>query len=100
MRLATLNVGLSRNWSDRLVVLRDGFLALDADVVTLQETILREEVDLAAAILGPGFNWRTPATVSRTAQVLLRPPGGRWAALWRLICMSPSARMSSPVPVL
>src|SRR5215213_9605941 len=56
VRLATLNVfGLSGNWSDRLVVLRNGFLALDADVVTLQETMVRAEVDQAAEILGPGF---------------------------------------------
>ena len=56
MRLATLNVfGLSGNWSDRLVTLRDGFLALDADLVTLQETMVREEVDQAAEILGPDF---------------------------------------------
>jgi endonuclease/exonuclease/phosphatase family metal-dependent hydrolase len=56
VRLATLNVfGSSGNWSDRLVVLRNGFLALDADLVTLQETMVREEVDQAAAILGPGF---------------------------------------------
>jgi exonuclease III len=56
VRLATLNVfGSSGNWSDRLVVLRNGFLALDADLATLQETMVREEVDQAAAILGPGF---------------------------------------------
>src|SRR5215213_9484956 len=56
VRLATLNVfGLSGNWSDRLVVLRNGFLALDADVVTLQETMVRAEVDQAAEILGAGF---------------------------------------------
>ena len=54
VRLATLNVfGLSGNWSDRLVVLRNGFLALDADLITLQETMVREEVDQAAEILGP-----------------------------------------------
>jgi hypothetical protein len=88
VRLATLNVfGLSGNWSDRLVVLRNGFLALDADVVTLQETMVRAEIDQAAEILGAGFSWRTPATGRRTAQVSLPPPGGRWAALWRLICM-------------
>ena len=66
VRLATLNVfGLSGNWSDRLVVLRNGFLALDAELVTLQETMVREEVDQAAEILGPGF---------QLAQ--RQPPGG------------------------
>jgi exonuclease III len=57
VRLATLNVfGLSGNWSDRLVVLQSGFLALDADLVTLQETMVTEEVDQAAEILGPDFH--------------------------------------------
>lgn len=56
VRLATLNVfGLTGNWPDRLVALQNGFVALDADLVTLQETILTEELDQAAAILGPGF---------------------------------------------
>ena len=56
MRLATLNVfGLTGNWPNRLEVLRDGFFALNADLVTLQEAILSEEVDQAAAILGPGY---------------------------------------------
>jgi hypothetical protein len=56
VRLATLNVfGLSGNWSDRFEALRNGFLALDADLVTLQEAILSEEIDQVSAILGPGF---------------------------------------------
>jgi hypothetical protein len=101
VRLATLNVfGSSGNWSDRLVVLRNGFLALDADLATLQETMVREEVDQAAAILGPGFSWRTLASGRRTAQASPRPLGGHWAALWRLICRSHRAPMSSPVRVL
>jgi hypothetical protein len=37
------------------VALRNGFLALGADLVTLQETILTKELDQAAAILGPAF---------------------------------------------
>src|SRR5215212_4127487 len=81
-RLATLNVlGLSANWSERLVVLRNGFLALDADVVTLQETMVMAEVDQAAEILGPGFQLAHASHRRRTAQVSLPPPGGRWAAL-------------------
>lgn len=56
MRLATLNVfGLTGNWFERFEALRDGFLALSADLVTLQEAILSEQIDQAAAILGPGF---------------------------------------------
>ena len=97
MRFATLNVfGSSGNWSDRLVALRNGFLALDADLVTLQETILREDVDQATAILGVGFQLAHASHRRRTALESLGPAGGRWAALWRLICMSPNAPMSSP----
>jgi exonuclease III len=58
VRLATLNVfGLSGNWSDRVLALRNGFFALHADLVILQEAILREGFDQAAAILGPGFQF-------------------------------------------
>jgi hypothetical protein len=34
---------------------RDGFRALDADLVTLQETVLTDQVDQAAAMLGDGY---------------------------------------------
>jgi endonuclease/exonuclease/phosphatase family metal-dependent hydrolase len=57
MRVVTLNAwGMRGDWSSRLPVLRDGFAALDADVVVLQETILTDDADQAAEMLGPGYH--------------------------------------------
>lgn len=56
MRLATLNTwGMRGDWEARSPVLRDGFRELDADIVTLQETILTDDTDQAADILGPDY---------------------------------------------
>jgi endonuclease/exonuclease/phosphatase family metal-dependent hydrolase len=56
MRLVTLNTwGMRGDWAARLPVFRGGFQALDADVVTLQETILTNAVDQAAQLLGPEY---------------------------------------------
>jgi endonuclease/exonuclease/phosphatase family metal-dependent hydrolase len=57
MRLVTLNTwGMRGDWLARLPVFRDRFHALDADVITLQETILTDEVDQAAEMLGAGYH--------------------------------------------
>lgn len=57
MRFVTLNTwGMRGDWASRLPVFREGFAALDADIVTLQETILTEHVDQAADMLGPGYH--------------------------------------------
>jgi endonuclease/exonuclease/phosphatase family metal-dependent hydrolase len=57
MRFITLNTwGMRGNWGERLPVLRDGFRALDADIVTLQETILADGTDQAADMLGPAYH--------------------------------------------
>ena len=46
MRLVMLNTwGMRGDWGARLRVFHQGFQALDADIVTLQETILTERVD-------------------------------------------------------
>lgn len=56
MRLVTLNTwGMRGDWAVRRTVFRDGFRALDADIVTLQETILTDDADQAADMLGPGY---------------------------------------------
>jgi endonuclease/exonuclease/phosphatase family metal-dependent hydrolase len=58
MRFATLNVwGMRGEWGARLPVFQQGFQALDADVVTLQETILTESTDQAADMLGPQYHF-------------------------------------------
>lgn len=44
------------DWKTRLPVFQDGFAALDADIVTLQETILSADADQAAEMLGPGYH--------------------------------------------
>ena len=57
VRLVTLNTwGMRDDWATRLPMFRDGFRALDADIVTLQETILTDAVDQAADILGPAYH--------------------------------------------
>jgi predicted deacylase len=49
MRLATLNTwGMRGDWEARLPLFQDGFRELDADIVTLQETILTDDTDQAA----------------------------------------------------
>lgn len=57
MGLVTLNTwGMRGDWPARPHVFRDGFQALDADIVTLQETVLTGEVDQAAQMLGDGYH--------------------------------------------
>lgn len=57
LRIATLNCwGMRGSWEDRLPVFRREFERLDADVVTLQETILTDAYDQARAMLGPGYH--------------------------------------------
>lgn len=69
MRLATLNTwGTRGDWDARLPVLREGFSALDADIIVLQETILTNDFDQAAEMLGPGY---------QLAQQLEREPDGQ-----------------------
>jgi endonuclease/exonuclease/phosphatase family metal-dependent hydrolase len=56
MRLATQNVwGVRGDWPSRLLLFQKGFLELDADVITLQETILNSDVDQVTAMLGPKY---------------------------------------------
>ncbi|HEY1625440.1 MAG TPA: endonuclease/exonuclease/phosphatase family protein [Streptosporangiaceae bacterium] len=57
MRVATLNTwGQRGDWAARLPVFRQGFRELDADIVTLQETILSADTDQAAEMLGPEYH--------------------------------------------
>lgn len=57
MRFVTLNTwGMRGEWDSRLHVFREAFRALDPDIVTLQETILTDHTDQAAAMLGPGYH--------------------------------------------
>jgi hypothetical protein len=49
------------DWASRLKLFQDGFQALDADVIALQETVLAEEVDQAAEMLGGGNAARSAA---------------------------------------
>lgn len=52
VRIATLNTwGMRGNWTERRRVLSDGLLALDADLLTLQETIVDNGYDQAADVL-------------------------------------------------
>jgi exonuclease III len=57
LRVATLNAwGMRGDWAARLPVFQQGFRELDADIVTLQETILSEQADQAAEMLGPDYH--------------------------------------------
>ncbi|HEX3792105.1 MAG TPA: hypothetical protein VHW44_29855 [Pseudonocardiaceae bacterium] len=57
MRFATLNTwGRRGDWTSRLPLLRNGFTALDADIVVLQETVLTADVDQVAEMLGTGYH--------------------------------------------
>lgn len=57
MRFVTLNTwGMRGEWESRLPVFREGFRALDPDIVVLQETILTDHVDQAADMLGGGYH--------------------------------------------
>ena len=44
------------DWAARLPVFRECFRTLDADIVTLQETILTGDTDQAAIMLGAGYH--------------------------------------------
>ena len=69
LRIATHNVwGIRGDWEQRLQILRRGYEQLAADVVTLQETILDDDVDQARSILGDGYNLVQQARESPTAR--------------------------------
>jgi endonuclease/exonuclease/phosphatase family metal-dependent hydrolase len=56
MRLATLNTwGTRGDWTRRRPVLRDGLAGLDADLVTLQETIVTSDHDQVAEVLPDAY---------------------------------------------
>jgi endonuclease/exonuclease/phosphatase family metal-dependent hydrolase len=57
MRVVTLNTwGIRGDWTRRLLAFQDGLRALNPDIVTLQETVLTDEVDQAAEMLGDGYH--------------------------------------------
>lgn len=57
MRIVTLNTWATRgDWAARLPVFQREFRALDADVVTLQETVRTDDVDQAGEMLGAGYH--------------------------------------------
>jgi exonuclease III len=57
LRVATLNTwGTRGNWPARRPVFQAGFRELDADIITLQETIFHDHADQAAEMLGPGYH--------------------------------------------
>src|SRR6185437_12257828 len=57
MRVVTLNTwGIRGDWTRRLMAFQDGLRALNPDIVTLQETVLTDEVDQAAEMLGDGYH--------------------------------------------
>lgn len=57
MRFVTLNTwGMRGDWATRQQVFREGFRILDADVLTLQETIVGDGVDQAVEMLGAGYH--------------------------------------------
>src|SRR5205085_6870429 len=57
VRVATHNVwGLRGDREHRLHILRDGYERLSPDVVTFQETIVRDDLDQARSILGDGYH--------------------------------------------
>ena len=49
------HLGMRGDWDSRLDRFRTGFRALQADIVTLQQTILTERVDQAFEMLGAGY---------------------------------------------
>jgi endonuclease/exonuclease/phosphatase family metal-dependent hydrolase len=56
MRLVTVNTwGMRGDWVARLTMFREGLRALDADILTLQETVLTDDLDQAADMLGRGY---------------------------------------------
>ncbi len=57
MRFITLNTwGMRGDWATRLPVFQEGFRALGADIIALQETILTNDTDQAAEILDSGYH--------------------------------------------
>lgn len=57
MRLVTVNTWATRgDWPRRRQLFQDGFRALDADIVTLQETVSTEQTDQAREMLGDAYH--------------------------------------------
>lgn len=57
IRVATLNVwGVRDDWPARRAVLAEGFAALQPDLLALQETVVRDDLDQVAGMLGEGYH--------------------------------------------
>ena len=57
LRVAALNtLGMRADWPVRRLVFQAGCRELDADIITLQETIFHDHADQAAEMLDPGYH--------------------------------------------
>lgn len=57
MRVATLNIwGANGDWTGRRALLRNGFAALEPDLIALQETIVTSQNDQVGEILADGYH--------------------------------------------
>jgi endonuclease/exonuclease/phosphatase family metal-dependent hydrolase len=81
LRIATLNMwGLRGRWPHRRAVLTEEFRRLDADLITLQETILRPGVDQVREVLGDDYHLvhsRTRESDGQGITIASRRPFGR-----------------------
>src|SRR3954468_15312444 len=86
MRLVTLNTwGTRGDWPRRREAMRAGFAALDADVITLQETIVTDRFDQARELLGDGYELvHQPARARRPGDHDRQPVRGRRVLRGRL----------------
>lgn len=69
MRVLTHNIyGWHSNWEGRRRVLIDGIRELRPDLIALQETILTDDYDQAADLLGAAFDFHFPIVNSRARE--------------------------------
>ncbi|MFC7465016.1 endonuclease/exonuclease/phosphatase family protein [Brachybacterium sp. GCM10030252] len=83
MRIATLNTwGTRGDWPACLEMLRAEFERIDADVLTLQETVLTAEIDQAALMLGGGYHYAQQSVREDGSGGAVRGQGITTASRW------------------
>jgi hypothetical protein len=86
------------NWTERRRVLSDGLLALHADLLTLQETIVDNGYDQAADVLDRRYRLIHQQDRETDGQASPPPAGGPSAISSSWTSTSPAAPATSPAP--
>lgn len=86
------------DWARRCAALRAEFEGLEADLITLQETIFTRDHDQAREMLGNSYHLVHQTEREVDGQGITTPAGGQSAGPLRSTSTSATAPMASPRP--